>query len=145
MKTFLSALFCGVLFGLGLSMSGMTDVSKVLGFLDLFGEWDPTLALVMGAGLLVTTPYFQFGVTRSSAPLFDSSFRLPTRTDIEVRLVTGAGLFGVGWGLVGLCPGPAFASLAYLNTDFVWFSIAMVAGMFAVDAMDRLLPSGQAA
>ena len=135
----LMALFCGMLFGFGLALSGMTDVSKVIGFLDLFGNWDPTLAFVMGGGILVSLPFFQFGLGKVKAPLFEDVFRLPTRTDIDGRLLGGAALFGIGWGLVGLCPGPAIASLAYLDIDIVYFGVAMMAGMFVADFVDGLL------
>jgi uncharacterized membrane protein YedE/YeeE len=137
----LMALLCGTLFGFGLALSGMTDISKVTGFLDLFGHWDPTLAFVMGGGILVSLPFFQFGLGKIKAPLFADVFRLPTRTDIDGRLIGGAALFGIGWGLVGLCPGPAIASLAYLNIDILYFSVAMMAGMFVADFVDGLLTS----
>ena len=143
MKVVLASALSGMVFGFGLAMSGMTDVSKVIGFLDLFGTlngaWDPTLALVMGGGLLVSLPFFQFGVGKLSAPVFDDMFRLPTRNDIDIRLIAGASCFGLGWGLSGLCPGPVFASLAYLNPDVLWFGVAMLSGMFAVDISDRFL------
>ena len=135
----LMALLCGMLFGFGLALSGMTDISKVTGFLDLFGNWDPTLAFVMGGGILVSLPFFQFGLGKLKAPLFADVFRLPTRTDIDGRLVGGAALFGIGWGLVGLCPGPAIASLAYLNIEILYFGVAMLAGMFVADFVDGLL------
>jgi uncharacterized membrane protein YedE/YeeE len=135
----LMALLCGTLFGFGLALSGMTDISKVTGFLDLFGHWDPTLAFVMGGGILVSLPFFQFGLGKIKAPLFADVFRLPTRTDIDGRLIGGAALFGIGWGLVGLCPGPAIASLAYLNIDILYFGAAMMAGMFVADFVDGLL------
>ena len=139
MKDFLAPLACGLLFGFGLALSGMTDVSKVIGFLDLFGDWDPSLAFVMGGGLLISAPFFQFVLPARQAPLFQEKFRLPTRSDIDMRLIAGASLFGAGWGLVGLCPGPAIASLAYLNADIVYFLIAMFAGMFASDFVENRL------
>ncbi len=132
---YLFALLCGALFGFGLALSGMTDVSKVIGFLDLFGNWDPTLAFVMGGGLLVSLPFFQLGIGKLKAPLTGGDFRLPTRQDIDARLLIGAALFGIGWGLVGLCPGPAISSLAYLNPDILYFGLAMAAGMFVADQL----------
>ena len=135
----LMGLLCGALFGFGLALSGMTDISKVIGFLDLLGNWDPTLAFVMGGGILVSLPFFQFGLGKIKAPLFTDVFRLPTKTDIDGRLIGGALLFGIGWGLVGLCPGPAIASLAYLNIDILYFGVAMLAGMFVADFVDGLL------
>lgn len=135
----LMALLCGMLFGFGLALSGMTDINNVIGFLDLFGDWNPMLAFVMVGGILVSLPFFQFGLGKIKAPLFADVFRLPTRTDIDGRLIGGAALFGIGWGLVGLCPGPAIASLAYLNIDILYFGVAMMAGLFVTDFVDRLL------
>ena len=135
----LMALLCGMLFGFGLALSGMTDINNVIGFLDLFGDWNPMLVFVMVGGILVSLPFFQFGLGKIKAPLFADVFRLPTRTDIDGRLIGGAALFGIGWGLVGLCPGPAIASLAYLNIDILYFGVAMMAGMFVTDFVDRLL------
>jgi len=135
----LMALLCGILFGFGLALSGMTDIANVIGFLDLFGDWNPALAFVMVGGILVSLPFFQFGLGKIKAPLFASSFGLPTKNDIDGRLIIGAALFGIGWGLVGLCPGPAIASLAYLNIDILYFGVAMLAGMFVVDFIDGLL------
>ena len=135
----LMALLCGMLFGFGLALSGMTDIANVIGFLDLFGDWNPMLAFVMVGGILVSLPFFQFGLGKIKAPLFADVFRLPTRTDIDGRLISGAALFGIGWGLVGLCPGPAIASLAYMNIDILYFGVAMMAGMFVTDFLDRLL------
>ena len=135
----LMALLCGILFGFGLALSGMTDIANVIGFLDLFGDWNPALAFVMVGGILVSLPFFQFGLGKIKAPLFASSFRLPTKNDIDARLISGAALFGIGWGLVGLCPGPAIASLAYLNIDILYFGVAMLGGMFVVDFIDGLL------
>lgn len=135
----LMALLSGMLFGFGLALSGMTDVANVIGFLDLFGDWNPTLAFVMVGGILVSLPFFQFGLGKITAPLFADVFRLPTKTGIDVRLIGGAMLFGIGWGLVGLCPGPAIASLAYLNIDVLYFGVAMIIGMFVTHIVDRSL------
>ena len=135
----LMALLSGMLFGFGLALSGMTDIANVIGFLDLFGDWNPTLAFVMVGGILVSLPFFQFGLGKITAPLFADVFRLPTKTDIDVRLIGGAMVFGIGWGLVGLCPGPAIASLAYLNIDVLYFGVAMIIGMFVTDIVDRSL------
>ena len=137
----LMALLSGMLFGFGLALSGMTDIANVIGFLDLFGDWNPTLAFVMVGGILVSLPFFQFGLGKIKAPLFADVFRLPTKTDIDGRLIGGAALFGIGWGLVGLCPGPAIASLAYLNIDILYFGVAMIVGMFVTDFVDRSLPA----
>lgn len=139
MKQVLAALFCGTLFGFGLALSGMTDTARVIGFLDVLGNWDPTLAFVMGGGLLVTVPFFQFGLGRLNAPLFEASFHLPDRKDLDAKLIGGAMLFGIGWSLVGFCPGPAIASLAYLNLDIVYFVIALFAGMWIADQGERII------
>lgn len=131
-KNALVALLAGTLFGLGLAISGMVLPERVLGFLDLFGHWDPTLAFVMGGGLLVTTPAF-FLVLRRSRPLFDSKFYLPTRKDLDTPLLVGAASFGIGWGLAGLCPGPAIASLSTGSAPVFGFFAAMLAGMALSD------------
>ncbi|MDA0977554.1 MAG: YeeE/YedE family protein [Proteobacteria bacterium] len=144
MKLLAASLFCGIVFGFGLAMSGMTDIARVIGFFDIFGNWDPTLMFVMGGALMVSLPFFQLGLGRLKAPVFSDMFRLPTRRDIDVRLVSGAALFGIGWGMVGLCPGPAFAALSYMNLDILIFTVAMMAGMFVVDLVDNLVTGEQA-
>ncbi|MBL6690032.1 MAG: YeeE/YedE family protein [Pseudomonadales bacterium] len=135
----LFALLCGTLFGVGLAMSGMTDPAKVIGFLDLFGDWDPTLGFVMAGALMISLPFFQLGLGKFKAPMFADVFRIPDRTDIDPQLVTGAALFGTGWGLVGLCPGPVISSLSYLNKDVLFFGVAMIAGMFIADLVSQKL------
>lgn len=137
----LSALLCGTLFGVGLALSGMTDPAKAIGFLDLFGDWDPTLGFVMAGALMISLPFFQLGLGRFEGPMFGDVFRIPDRTDIDPQLITGAALFGTGWGLVGLCPGPVISSFAYLNEDVVFFGIAMIAGMFIADVVAQRLAS----
>ncbi|MGJ8686056.1 MAG: DUF6691 family protein [Spongiibacteraceae bacterium] len=126
MKIF-SALIAGVLFGLGLAISGMMNPAKVVNFLDITGTWDPSLALVMGGALILTIPGFKW-VTGRSMPAFDGQFHLPTRKDIDTRLVLGAVLFGIGWALVGLCPGPVLAALITLKSEFWLFAAAMILG-----------------
>jgi uncharacterized membrane protein YedE/YeeE len=123
----LAALLSGALFGLGLAVSGMANPAKVIGFLDVAGDWDPTLAFVMGGAVLVTVVAFRF-VLRQKRPLLDEGFSIPTKTDVDVRLLGGASLFGVGWGLSGFCPGPAVVALTTgLPAVFAFFA-AMVAG-----------------
>jgi len=122
------ALCAGAVFGLGLALSGMTDPAKVRGFLDLFGTWDPTLAFVMG-GALLPMGLAQWLSLRRSKPLADGSFHRPKAQGIDARLIGGAALFGIGWGLAGLCPGPGLASLALAPLPAFAFCAAMLAGM----------------
>ncbi|MEM7465426.1 MAG: DUF6691 family protein [Pseudomonadota bacterium] len=130
----------GVLFGLGLVVSGMAQPEKVTGFLDVFGAWDPSLAFVMGSALLVT--HFGFNlILKKPSPVFDSNFRLPTANQIDSRLLIGATFFGVGWGLSGFCPGPAFVALGTGHTDVVIFVLAMFAGFSIKDMVDLVLPN----
>lgn len=131
------ALASGLLFGAGLVVGGMTDPAKVLGFLDLAGAWDPSLAFVMGTALLVTLPTFQLLKGRKR-PLFDDRFYLPTRKDLDPQLIGGAVLFGTGWGLAGLCPGPAIANLWTGSPQVLVFVAAMLAGMWLKDRLSAL-------
>lgn len=128
-KTVCLYLLCGALFGAGLTLSGMTDQTKVLGFLDLFGTWDPSLIFVMVGGICVTLVGYRM-IFRRSTPLLGNSFLLPSAKVIDKDLVLGALLFGIGWGLYGYCPGPAIASLASLHWETLLFVAAMVSGMF---------------
>lgn len=123
-----SVFLSGLLFGLGLIVSGMVNPAKVIGFLDVAGNWDPSLILVMGGALAVTTPAFYF-VLKRERPIFASSFFMPKRTGIDGKLITGATLFGIGWGTAGLCPGPALTAITSLNSSIVIFVAAMIAGM----------------
>ena len=129
MKNFLT-LISGLLFGFGLLLSGMADPAKVQNFLDLFGTWDPSLAFVMGGAIAVTMPGFWL-VTRRSKPFFNDVFHLPTRTDFDARLITGAAIFGVGWGLGGFCPGPAMTALPLAAEGTLIFVATMLTGMAA--------------
>jgi uncharacterized membrane protein YedE/YeeE len=124
----MASLVCGLVFGAGLLISGMVQPTKVLGFLDIFGAWDPSLAVVMAAALAVSAPGFMLANGRARPLLAAKSF-WPTRRDIDRPLVVGAALFGVGWGLVGLCPGPALESLATLSPGIIVFVAAMAGGM----------------
>jgi uncharacterized membrane protein YedE/YeeE len=128
MLRMLVALFSGALFGLGLAISGMVDPAKIIGFLDVAGDWDPTLAFVMGGALLVAIPAFRL-ILRRPRPVLADDFELPTKTDVDARLLGGAALFGVGWGLAGFCPGPSVTALATGLTPVFAFVAAMVAGM----------------
>lgn len=128
MRTALSAFIAGILFGLGLIYSEMVNPLRVKGFLDVSNNWDPTLVFVMGGALLVTTIGYKL-VLRRNKPLFEASFSLPTNIRIDKSLISGAILFGIGWGLIGICPGPAIVALATFNIDIVIFVIAMIGGM----------------
>ncbi len=127
----------GLLFAVGLAVAGMTQPSKVVGFLDFAGDWDPSLAFVMMGAIAV---YFVANrlVTRRSAPLVDSMFHLPTRRDIEPKLVIGAGLFGIGWGLAGYCPGPGLSSLGTGALPALLFVASMATGMLSFEALQKL-------
>ncbi len=135
MKRLVVAYVCGLLFAVGLGISGMTHPSKVLAFLDFAGDWDPSLALVMGAGVLVNFVFFRMA-TRRGAPLLAPSFSLPTKTAVDASLLGGAALFGVGWGLGGFCPGPAIVSVVTGATPVVAFVVAMLASMGVYDWME---------
>lgn len=122
------AAISGLMFGFGLNLSEMVNPVRVLGFLDLFGEWDPTLAFVMGGALLVTIPGFAFARNRLR-PLFAMEYSEPASKLVDKKLVTGAILFGIGWGLAGLCPGPAIVNIGSLNAQALIFVAAMLVGM----------------
>ena len=130
----LASLGAGLLFGAGLTVSGMINPQKVVGFLDFFGAWDPTLALVMGGALLAAAPGFALAKKRDAAVL-GGPMRLPTRSDVDTPLLVGASLFGIGWGLSGFCPGPALAALSTGLLPAIAFCGAMLAGM----ALHRLV------
>lgn len=125
----LAALVCGLMFGAGLALSGMTDTAKVLGFLDIFGDWVPDLAFVMGGAVAVTAITFTL-VLRRQAPVFAQAFSLPQARAIDGRLMTGTALFGIGWGLYGYCPGPGLTALIYGHTGTLAFVVSMFAGMW---------------
>jgi uncharacterized membrane protein YedE/YeeE len=126
----LSTLIAGLIFGTGLILSGMANPIKVQNFLDFFGSWDPSLALVMGGAILVTMPGFWL-VQKRKTPFFNNVFNLPTRTDFDFRLLAGAAIFGIGWGLGGFCPGPAVTSLSLAAKGTLVFVPAMLIGMTA--------------
>ena len=124
------------MFGLGLLISGMTEPEKVLGFLDLFGAWDATLAFVMAGAVAVAAIGFALA-RRRNAPLFAAKFSWPSRSDVDAPLVIGSALFGIGWGLSGICPGPALVNLAGLTAPIVVFVAAMALGMFGFELWQR--------
>ena len=140
MMRHISLILIGALFGGGLALSGMLNPAKVAGFLDLFGVWDPSLAFVMGGGVVANFIGHRI-VTRRAAPVFVSDgegFRLPTSRTIDSKLVIGSALFGVGWGLAGLCPGPAISSLFLAPADGVLFVMMLLTGL----VVGRMLTSG---
>jgi uncharacterized membrane protein YedE/YeeE len=130
---------CGFTFGWGLLISGMVRPEKVLGFLDVFGAWDPSLAVVMIAALAVSSVGFLLAARHP--PLLASQAQLPSKRGIDVPLIVGSALFGIGWGLVGLCPGPAIENLATLSPRVIVFVIAMAGGMALHDFWQRRQPA----
>ncbi|MBT8473679.1 MAG: YeeE/YedE family protein [Marinicaulis sp.] len=136
MKNNVSALIAGLVFGLGLTISEMINPAKVLAFLDIFGDWDPSLALVMGGALAVTALGYRLA-WRQSKPFFASRFNIPGNRKIDVRLAIGAILFGIGWGLVGLCPGPAISALMIGGAPAFVFIFAMITGMGVFELFER--------
>ncbi len=129
----LFALLSGLVFGIGLIVSGMANPAKVLNFLDVFGTWDPSLAFVMGGAIAVTAPGFAWLFRSRQTPYFDSTFRVPTRNDLEPKLLTGAAIFGIGWGLGGFCPGPALTALPLAASGTLIFVPFMLGGMWHAD------------
>jgi hypothetical protein len=144
----LLALAAGLVFGAGLTLSHMVDPAKVLAFLDfgaiVKGAWDPSLALVMGGALLVAAPAFAIARNRAVA-LSGNPMQLPTRRRVDRRLAAGALLFGIGWGLVGFCPGPAVAALGLGGGKALVFFIAMAGGMLIFQLLERQAPAGSLA
>lgn len=136
------ALVAGLIFGLGLILSGMTNPAKVIGFLDLAGNWDPSLALVMAGAIAVSAVPFRLAKGRATA-LLGGPIRLPTATDIDRRLVLGSLAFGAGWGLAGYCPGPALASLLSGGAKPLLFVLAMLAGMAVFELLQWQALSGR--
>jgi uncharacterized membrane protein YedE/YeeE len=136
----LAAGAAGVMFGLGLAVSGMTRPAKVIGFLDVTGDWDPSLIGVMGGAVWIYA-IVHLAVRRRRSPLLAESFALPTRRDIDARLVAGAAIFGVGWGLAGYCPGPALTSLVGGSSSALVFVLAMIAAMGATARIERAVLS----
>jgi uncharacterized membrane protein YedE/YeeE len=134
----LAALLSGLLFGLGLTVSGMINPAKVLGFLDFAGQWDPSLALVMVSAIPIAALGFAAGRGRQ-APLYAPTFSGPAMSRVDARLVSGAVLFGIGWGLAGFCPGPALSSLGFGGWRVLVFVAAMLAGMAAFSFLNRLV------
>ncbi len=133
----LTSLLAGLVFGFGLILSGMANPAKVLGFLDLFGRWDPSLALVMGGAIAVASSVF-FLARRRTISLLGAAMRLPTAKHIDRRLVMGGLFFGVGWGIAGFCPGPALVALGMGEGKAVIFVLAMLGGMALFEVLELL-------
>jgi len=133
----IAALLAGLVFGLGLTISEMVNPAKVLAFLDLFGNWDPSLAFVMGGALIVTAIGYHLVWIRDR-PVFADRFQVPGNRQIDTRLAVGATLFGIGWGLVGLCPGPAISALTFGGAPVLLFLGAMAIGMGVFEGFDRI-------
>ena len=132
-KSNISSIICGIIFSIGLGISGMTQPQKVIGFLDIFGEWNPSLAFVMG-GAVLSYLALQLLIQRNfSIPLLGGSFQIPSREDLDRSLIIGALLFGSGWGLGGYCPGPAITSLGSGSLNALLFVVAMGVGMLLAD------------
>ena len=125
------SLVSGIVFGVGLVISEMINPEKVLGFLDLFGNWDPSLAFVMIGALIVSSPLFHI-IKNKEKPLFAQKFNYSNNKEVNNRLIVGSALFGAGWGLGGLCPGPAISSIALINIDSITFVFAMFFGFYLV-------------
>ena len=130
MLMIITAIGAGAIFGTGLALAGMLNPAKVVGFLDVFGMWDPSLGLVMAGGILVNATGHYF-VMKRHRPVFDTRFELPTSNNIDRPLLIGSAIFGIGWGLAGYCPGPVVASLLLQPADMLPFLVTLLAGAFA--------------
>lgn len=137
MRNLIAAL-SGLLFSIGLTVSQMVDPDKVINFLDVAGNWDPSLAFVMGGGLLVYSIAFRLIRGKRRAPLLEGRFHLPTKRSIDPRLLSGAAIFGIGWGLAGVCPGPALASLSIGSLSVLLFVASMLGGLWLGGQYDRI-------
>lgn len=144
MMTVIVALIAGLLFGGGLAISQMMDPAKVLSFLDVAGQWDPSLMLVMGGALALTVPGFRL-ILKRPHPILDGRFHVPDISHVDARLLVGSSLFGLGWGLAGLCPGPAIAGLVSGAMPVVGFVIMMLLGYRLMDIVEKRQAAGGAA
>lgn len=140
----LAGAFSGVLFGIGLALGGMTRPAKVLGFLDFGGDWDPSLAFVMAGAIAAYAPLYRF-ILREARPLYVQQFAVFVGNQLDAPLILGSALFGVGWGLAGLCPGPGLVATGTFATNALWFAASMILGMIAFEFYDRGLPSSRTA
>ncbi|MEP9388486.1 DUF6691 family protein [Mesorhizobium sp. KR9-304] len=145
MKSLVSAFLIGILFGLGITVSGMINPAKVLNFFDIAGNWDPSLAFVMGGGLVTALVGYRLVFGRLKAPLFGLEFSARAASAIDRRLIGGAAVFGAGWGIVGFCPGGAIPALGLLRSEALVFVAAMMAGIALARTVKRRLPTPAAA
>lgn len=136
MKSIIVALVSGTLFGIGLDIGGMTNPANIIGFLDVAGNWNPSLIFVMVGAIVVTFTGYRLAF-RQGKPIWAASFQIPTKEDFDGRLLGGSALFGIGWGLAGYCPGPAFSALTLNNSGIFVFVIVMLVGMLAVNMWDK--------
>jgi len=141
MKTKVGAFLGGLLFGVGLAVAGMTQPAKIIDFFDFFGDYDPSLAFVMGGAILVYAPVYRWAVRTWQRPIWAPAFSLPTRKGIDARLVIGSAIFGVGWGLGGYCPGPALTSVGAGSQEAFTFGAAMLVGVGGYQLFMRLRES----
>lgn len=138
MSLLFTAFLSALIFGIGLSVSGMTLPAKVLGFLDITGNWDPSLLAVMGGAILVHAISYRF-ITKRSSPVLDAKFQIPTRRDLDWKLILGSVIFGAGWGLGGFCPGPAIVGFVTGQQSVVIFVLSMIGGIYLHKFFDRKL------
>ncbi|PMN90258.1 YeeE/YedE family protein [Enterovibrio norvegicus] len=130
---YFGALFSGGLFGAGMMVSGMVNPANVIGFLDVYGNWNPSLAFVMGGALMVFIPGYLLLIKPRSAPIAETHFGISKRNDIDKRLISGSAIFGIGWGVAGICPGPAITALGSGSPHILLFTISMALGMLIVE------------
>ncbi len=138
-KNAISSFIVGIIFGVGLVISGMTQPQKVIGFLDFFGNWDLSLIFVMAGAILVHAIFYPL-IMKKKHPMFDTQFHVPIRRDITSSLIIGSVIFGIGWGLGGYCPGPAFASLISLDSKVLVFIVNLLIGMKIYHLIENKLP-----
>ena len=135
----------GLIFGVGISISGMANPAKVINFFDIAGSWDPSLMFVMGGALITTFIGYRLVLPRPTGPIFESKFQLPTATDLDARLIGGSAIFGIGWGIAGFCPGGALPALGTGRSEVFIFVAALIVGIFVARAANTALRSRQAA
>lgn len=135
MKSLITSFLSGIIFAIGLVISGMTNPEKVKGFLDILGNWDISLAFVMVGAIFLN--FFTFRKITKNKPLFANTHFLPERNDIDLKLILGATLFGIGWGLLGICPGPGIVNLVTLDTNAIIFVLSMTTGMFIFKLFEK--------